>query len=234
MLHRSAVLIALIVLGCAAPLHAQRRPQAGFKAGTSVFTISASGPTTTTFEEQDGTLITIVSSTDFSPRAGLAASVWVLYPIAGPFGIQGEASFITRAVSATTRSTFEAENAILEPLTTKSRFTFTYFEFPLMLAFEPQTRGRFRYRLTAGPHVALNQDAVSRARIGDGFGDAQSIGGIADQTYGMTAGVMATWEAGDFGSVAFGLQGSLDLSSLREAEPELRSRGLFAYVGFSF
>ena len=231
MLCRSLVLAALIGLGCAAPLHAQRRLQAGFKAGTSVFTFSPSGPTTTVFEEQGGTLVTIVSSTDFSPRAGLAASVWALYPIAGPFGIQGEAAFLTRAVSATTRSTFEVDGAILEPRTTERRVTLTYFEFPLMLAFEPQTRGRSRYRLTAGPHVAFNQDAASRARIGDGFGNVESVDGIADRTWGVTAGLMATWEAGDFGSVALGLQGTFDLS---DADSNARARGAFAYVGFTF
>ncbi len=212
MLHRSVALAVLFALCCAAPLYAQPRPQAGFKAGTSVFTI----------EDTEGT--------DFSPRAGLAASLWILYPIAGPFGIQGEAGFITKAVSLS--STILPAGGL--PVTQEGRLTFTYFEFPLLLAFEPQTRGRFRYRITAGPHVALNQDAVSRAKIGDGFGNAQSVDGVADQTYGLTAGLMTTWEAGDFGSVAFGLQGSFDLSNLRKNEPELRSRGVFAYVGFSF
>ncbi len=216
MLHRPLALIILIALGCAASTHAQRRPQAGFKAGASVFTISGS------------------ETTEFSPRAGLAASVWVLYPIAGPFGIQGEAAFSTRAVSASTTVAPLEVDPIAQARVVESRLTLTYFEFPLMLAFEPQTRGRFRYRLTAGPHVALNQDAVSRARIGDGFGNAESVDGLSDQTYGVTAGLMTTWEAGDFGSIAFGLQGTFDLSNLRDADPELRARGAFAYVGFSF
>jgi hypothetical protein len=212
---RLALLLSILLSAALTPsAHAQQRPSAGFKAGTSVFSIAGS------------------ERTSFSPRAGLAASVWLLYPLAGPIGVQAEASFVTKAVTGSTPR---------DPLLgggsgeIERRFTFTYFEFPLLLAFEPRTSGRVRWRLTAGPHVAINQDAVVRARLpGGGLGNAETVEDLSGTTTGLTAGIMSTWEAGALGDVAVGLQASADLSNLREAEPEWNARGVFLYVGFAF
>jgi hypothetical protein len=204
-------LLAFVLLfAAAAPLHAQqRRPTAGFKAGTSVFTITGS------------------DRSDFSPRAGLAAGLWLRYPLAGPLGVQAEALFLTKAVTVETQ-----QDGADRPL--EAELTYTFFEFPLLASLDaPGPRGA-RLRLTAGPHAARSNDAIVRARIGDGLGNAETDPTVSDWTYGLTAGVQATWPAGDLGALSAGVQVSSDLSNLRSADPPLHARGVFVYAGFAF
>lgn len=212
-----ALALALLLL-CAAPLQAQqRRPSAGFKAGASAFTI------------------TDTDRTDFSPRAGLAAGLWLRYPLAGPVGVQAEALFLTKATSIETlQIVTDLEGNVIAEIPAEAELTYTFFEFPLLVSVDVPARQNLRLRLTAGPHVGFSNDAVVRQRIGDGLGNAETDPTVSDRTYGLTAGVQASFPAGDLGNASVGVQASLDLSNLRDADPAVYARGAFVYAGFAF
>ncbi len=208
-------LAALIVLVNAPLPHAHA--QGGLRMGTSVFTFRSDSPI------------------KLSPGAGLAGGLWFDVPLAGALRLQPELTYITAGARGTARAGDVFVNAANPDQPVKLKFTYTYLQVPLLLAFEPAVASRFSPRVFGGGYVGFNQDAYIRVGPEGGeLGASESDQQVQSRDYGLMLGGHVSIEAGGFGRIALGAEGSFGLADVRESTFRTTNLGVMVFIGLVF
>lgn len=195
----------------------------GLRLGTSVSTLRTDGPL------------------EMGLAAGLSGGVWVDVPFRGGLSLQSGVTYLSAGANATARAgdVFDAPADPEQPV--RLRFSYTYLQVPLQLAYEPPLRRTLSPRVFAGPYVAFNQDAFVRYGVEGGtLGNAESDRNVNGRDYGVAFGGQVSFDTGAYGRFAVGAEASVGLADIRDAPVTASSNvqttnlGVLLFVGVVF
>ena len=183
--------------------------------GTSISTLRSDGPL------------------ELTPAAGLAGGLWLEWPLLGELRFQPELNYVTAGAIGEGSAGDVFANPADPDQRVRLRFTYTYLQLPVLVAWEPSLRRTLTPRLFAGPYVAFKQDAY--VRLEDDVPGASEIDTeVRDRDYGIAFGGQVSVETGTLGRLALGAEASVGLQDVRESDFRTTNLCVLLFVGLMF